>query len=274
MAALPDEHKERKKKLAELSKKLEDTDELKVGDRVVVDKDKIGQIRWIGEDKALATGTHYGVRLTEKRGVCDGTFKDVKFFWCPEAYGVIVQRRRIKALYTADDFDFSTEERPVDPAIAAIAEKKAEIKRMKMKFREMDTSGDLALDIKEFTKLVTGKEGLFPSMTEKEVKRLFDEIDGTKSGSVSYAEFDAWAKGVGGWSIMEKGDYLQLVEKFKTMDKDGDAKIDVDEFTSAGCELFPSMNKDELISLFNIIDASGDGSITMDEFGEWAAKQE
>jgi Ca2+-binding EF-hand superfamily protein len=274
MAALPDEHKERKKHLSKKSKKIEDADELKVADRVVVDKDKIGQIRWIGEDKTLGTGVHYGVRLTEKRGVCNGTVKDVRFFWCPAAYGVVVPRRRIKSFYTGDDFDFSSEEKPVDPAIAGIAEKKEEIRKMKKKFKELDASGDLVLDIKEFTKLVTGKDGLFPSLTDKEVKKLFDEIDGTASGSVSFAEFDAWCKGVGGWSVMEKGDYMQLLEKFKSMDKDGDAKLDVDEFSSAGCELFPTLGKDELISLFNLIDVSGDGTITLDEFGEWASKQE
>ena len=75
----------------------------------------------------------------------------------------------------------------------------------------MDTSGDLVLDIKEFTKLVTGKDGLFPTMTDKQVKKLFDEIDGTKSGGVSYAEFDAWCNGMTGYPVVDAG-MRQLVQ--------------------------------------------------------------
>jgi len=105
---------------------------------------------------------------------------------CPASHGVLVQKIRIKQLYLGDDFDFSTETEPVkvDPGLALIKARRKEMKRMKQKFKAMDKDGNMLCDMKEFTKLVSGKDGLFPKMTTIEIKKLFEEIDTTKSGTI------------------------------------------------------------------------------------------
>jgi len=259
------------------TQKLTDKDELQEGDRVIVDKNKKGQIRVvITDDKVLGMGTYYGIRLTEPRGVTNGTYKDKKFFWCPDNHGVIVQRKRIKQRYLGTDYDFSKEEEPKteNPTLERLRKKRAELKRLKAKFRSMDKDGSLTIDVEEFGNIVSGKDGLYPSMKKKEVQKLFNEIDVTKSGSISYAEFDGWVKKLGGIHVMEHKDFLQIREKFKKMDKDGDAKITLDEFLDTTCIVFPKLTKNEAAHLFSEIDTSGDGTVTFDEFDTWVKNQE
>ena len=64
-----------------------------------------GQIKWIGETKEFGAGKYYGIRLTEKRGDCDGEWKEVRFFQCPEGFGVYTQLRNIVKKID-EDFDF------------------------------------------------------------------------------------------------------------------------------------------------------------------------
>ena len=258
------------------SRSLTDDIDLKVGDRVFVDRTKKGQIKWIGENKVLDIGKHYGVRLVEKRGTMNGTFKDIKFFWCPDNYGVLVPRRRITAIYTKKDFDFSEETEPIkdDPSMRAIRQRRKDIARMKEKFRAMDTDGNLLVDLKEFTKLVTGKGGLFPTMTTNEVKKLFDEIDVTKSTTISYAEFDAWTKSLGGIHVLEHKDFVRIREQFKEMDKDGDKQISPSEFQTGINRVFPSLNTADCEQLFKEIDGNGNGSISFNEYDAWVKNQE
>lgn len=258
------------------TQKLTDKDELKVGDRIIVDKDKKGQIRVImKDDKVLGMGTYYGVRLTQQRGITNGTFKDKEFFWCPDNYGLIIQRKRIKARYLGEDYDFSKETKPnvENPTLERLRKKRAELKKLKRKFKSMDTDGSLTVDVNEFGKIVSGKDGLYPKMTKNEVAKLFSEIDVTKSGSISYAEFDGWVQKLGGIHVMEHKDFLKIRETFKQMDKDGDAKITLEEFIDATTKLFPKLTKNETTHLFSEIDTSGDGTVTFDEFDEWVKKQ-
>ena len=80
-------------------------DAYKVGDKVEIKPDRKGQIKWIGEAKEFGAGKYFGIRLTEKRGDCDGEWKDVRFFQCPEGFGQYVQLRNIvKKIDFADDF--------------------------------------------------------------------------------------------------------------------------------------------------------------------------
>eukprot|EP01084_Bolivina_argentea_P017602 32849_1 len=83
--------------------------EYKVGDRVMIKPNKKGQIKWIGTCKAFGIGTYYGIRLVEKRGNNDGRWKGVRFFQCPQGFGVYVQKRLI-VKSTDGNFDFTNEE--------------------------------------------------------------------------------------------------------------------------------------------------------------------
>lgn len=50
-----------------------------IGDCIMIDDSKLGQIKSIGQHPAWGKGTWYGIRLTEKIGNCDGEFKGIFF---------------------------------------------------------------------------------------------------------------------------------------------------------------------------------------------------
>lgn len=55
--------------------------EYQIGDKVMVDESKMGQIKSIGQHPAWGKGmTFYGVRLTEKIGDSDGEFKGILLY--------------------------------------------------------------------------------------------------------------------------------------------------------------------------------------------------
>ncbi|ETO30119.1 hypothetical protein RFI_07002 [Reticulomyxa filosa] len=285
---------------------LRKDDQLQVGDRVVVDKDKNGQVKWIGEHQVLGTGKHYGIRLTEKRGLCNGTYKEVKFFWCPDNYGVLVPANRITGRYLDADFDFRDEKEPVkvDPAIEQIRQKRKEIQNLKkskkkkknffLNIKKKEYFGDLygndeqtciylftyffilkkKRNFEHWTKVETCSEGLFPKMTTLEVKKLFEEIDVTKSGKISFAEFDAWVQSLGGIHVMEHKDFAKIRQQFIEMDINKDKKISLEEFSVAFQKVFPKLSKVDVTQLFREIDASGNGTIEFSEFDAWVKLQE
>lgn len=49
-----------------------------------------GTIRWMGY-LAGTTETMVGLELEEKKGVSDGTFRDKRFFWCPDKHALFVK---------------------------------------------------------------------------------------------------------------------------------------------------------------------------------------
>jgi len=247
-------------------------DELKVGTRVIVDKDKKGQIMWAGEDKLLGVGRWYGVRLADKRGNMGGTWKDKKFFWCPHGYGMMMQKNRIKGIYLNEEYDFMDEKEPnkEDPMMQQIQENRKRLADLRAKFRSMDHDGNKLVDVEEFGKIIAG---MFPKLKKAEVKKLFQEVDVSNSGNISFAEFDAWVKKLGGLHILEHKDFMDIRQKFVAMDKDGNAMISKDEFMQVFCELFPSIPSKNAESLFSEIDTSGDGQIQFSEFDKWTKSQ-
>ncbi|HSG64576.1 MAG TPA: EF-hand domain-containing protein [Gammaproteobacteria bacterium] len=60
-----------------------------------------------------------------------------------------------------------------------------------------------------------------------------------------------------------------LKESFDYNDRDGDGKIDLDEFASMLDELDAEVNKDEARIGFKAIDSDRDGAIEFDEFVDW-----
>ncbi|KAF9583678.1 hypothetical protein BGW38_008882 [Lunasporangiospora selenospora] len=53
---------------------------------------------------------------------------------------------------------------------------------------------------------------------------------------------------------------------FKTFDKNGDQKIDIDELKSLLTELGESFSNDSLAQYFAEVDTNGDGALSLDEF--------
>jgi len=184
-------------------KKPKTDEKYQVADKVVVKTDRRGQIKWIGEAKNFGVGTWYGIRLVEQKGQCNGSYKDHKFFQCPDGYGIYVQKILIvKKLDDNDpqaDFDFMNEEKKYDKekeeSFQQLKDEKDKLRLIRQKFQDTDTDGNKTVDIGEWLKLT--KE-IFPKMNEQESKLLFRQIDVSDSKEISFAEFDAWIVKIGG----------------------------------------------------------------------------
>jgi len=134
----------------------------------------------------------------------------------------------------------------------------------------MDKDGNKLVDLHEFTKIIKDS---FPNLSANETKKLFQEVDVSNSGNISFAEFDAWVQKLGGLSVLEHKDFIEIRNKFQKMDKDGDKKISREEFVAVCSELFPSITSKDAGSLFDEVDTSKDGQIQFDEFDIWVKKQ-
>ena len=96
--------------------------------------------------------------------------------------------------------------------------KEQEIKELKETFLELDSNKDGTLTPEEV------KMSLKKFMGEDEIEKIFSEIDTNNSNQIEYTEFIS--------ALIEKKEYLKeekLIEIFKTLDKDGNGKINKDE---------------------------------------------
>ncbi len=76
----------------------------KIGDRVVVDGDKLGMVGFIGETQ-FARGMWAGVILDEPDGKNNGRVNGVQYFDCPPNYGLFTRPQK---LYHAENVDNTT----------------------------------------------------------------------------------------------------------------------------------------------------------------------
>ena len=160
----------------------------------------------------------------------------------------------------------------------AIAKRGARgIMSLRRSFMIADDNNDKTIDANEFKKLI--KDYRIP-VEEKDVKKLFDEFDSDKSGSISYDEF---LRGV----IGEMNDFrMNLAKKaFKIMDKDNSGSIDINDLRGRyNAKFHPEVKagkktEDEVLAEFldtfeyhfNLLnnDKSKDRSITMEEWIEY-----
>jgi len=199
------------KKTSAAKKKTEKKDDEKkedvefvVGDKVEIKPNRKGQIRWIGEDKEFGAGDkYYGIRLTEKRGDCDGEWKERRKFYCPEGFGQFVKITLIKKKIEGD-FDFMNEDEKYEEELRQKAEvykkEQEKLQRLRDKFNEIDTDGNQMVDRAEFNRLAS----LIFECTTAETNALFREIDVNDSQTISFAEFDAWVDKLGGIEQLDK----------------------------------------------------------------------
>merc|ERR1711879_555487 len=177
----------------------DDSGELKVGAYVIVDKDKKGIVKFLGENKYtkefFGPGEKVGVHLVEERGTMNGTYKNEKFFRCPDGHGVMVKKARIKkVLKSAEvDFDFSSwdaflaEEEKKE---AYIAKAKENVAKLKASFAKIDEDHSRLISKDEFVNYMLKAH---PELGSKEdLEAMFNQIDTTKSDSISLAEYEGW----------------------------------------------------------------------------------
>eukprot|EP01083_Nonionella_stella_P000199 625_1 len=171
----------------------------KVGDKIIVKPSKKGQIIVVvdggkGDAKHFAMGTWYGVRLTEKKGTCDGRYKnqDPYFFKGPMGFCVFVQSKLIVRKVEDDSFGFMDEEKAIDAQkqreSTKYDHKHSKMAALQAAFKKLDTDGSKTLEKKEFGALAVEQLGCD---TETALK-LFKQVDVSGNGSISFAEFDSW----------------------------------------------------------------------------------
>lgn len=86
-------------------------DEIKVGDRcMMVNDNHRGEVKYVGKVPDLGQGYYIGVKLDEPYGMNDGLVKGVKYFECPNKYGIFLRPSKIvTGNYPELDFDETDE---------------------------------------------------------------------------------------------------------------------------------------------------------------------
>ena len=124
-------------------------------------------------------------------------------------------------------------------------------------FKAMDENNDGFLDKKE---LKDGFEKIGKLYNDKEIDKLFEEIDLDGNGKISYSEFLAAA--------INKEELLsdERIEKvFKMVDKDKNGKLSIEEIEDV-FKHNKDFDKYEWTELINEVDLNGDGEIDFKEF--------
>lgn len=175
--------------------------DFEIGD-VVQTKDKkpkIGYVKFVGENKYtkdfFGAGTIVGVFLSEKRGTMDGTYKNEKFFRCPQGHGIMMKKDKLKKAENVDDKfkesqvykDWAEKLKKEAASDEAVAQSKKAAKAITELFKAMDDDGGGDISKDEFTKALTDK-----GVEACDSKEFFGKIDATNSGTISLAEFKAY----------------------------------------------------------------------------------
>ena len=73
------------------------SDIVTVGDQVLLSKDLVGEVRFIGEIQGK-TGIWYGISLTQAKGKNDGKSGNVQYFDCKPQRGIFVKKHKIVSI--------------------------------------------------------------------------------------------------------------------------------------------------------------------------------
>jgi len=210
-------------------KEIRPLPKLHVGDRVRVDLNKNGYIRWIGSDKAFGNSEHvqYGIQLDNARGFSDGTWRGKRFFLCNRWCGVFIkERERITLLKSSQPNSTSTlvskgavpksakkggpsgkllnfTDSVVDdekgnagnPGFISPRLQTEEEKEIRMTFKFFDTNKDQKIDSKELKKVM---KQLGSEIDDAGVELLVEYFDLNKNGTIEWEEFLKMMKAIGG----------------------------------------------------------------------------
>jgi len=203
--------------------KIRPLPDLHVGDRVRVDQNKNGYIRWIGCDQVFGNSklVRYGIELDTARGFSDGTWRNKRFFECNRWCGVFLkERERIKLIKSSKPNSTSTlVKTAVVPKSASAKttlvmnglskaqddEKKSaplsprlhteEEKEIRQTFKFFDTNKDRKIDAKELKSVM---KQLGSEIDDSGVQLLLNDFDLSKNGTIEWTEFLKMMKQIGG----------------------------------------------------------------------------
>jgi len=202
--------------------KIRPLPKLHVGDRVRVDQNKNGYIRWIGCDKVFGNSIEprYGIELDDARGFSDGIWKGKRFFTCNRWCGVFIkERERIWLLKSSQpnsssklvkktavpksakkggpltlnpnvQYDEKESVIPVSPRLHTEEEKE-----IRNTFKIFDTNKDRKIDAAELKKVM---KQLGSEIDDAGVKLLMQDFDLNNSGMIEWDEFLKMMKQIGG----------------------------------------------------------------------------
>lgn len=123
-------------------------------------------------------------------------------------------------------------------------------------FQQFDTNGDGVLSREEIT---NGYKQFMPfSEVEKEVDRIFEEVDIDKNGTIDYNEFV-----LASMNSKNLVDKARLENTFKMFDKDGNGSISADEIKAV---LGQSIDPKLISEMISEVDEDGNGEIDLEEF--------
>jgi Ca2+-binding EF-hand superfamily protein len=123
------------------------------------------------------------------------------------------------------------------------------------------------IDKQELKKFLEDKAGV-KELDTHALNEVFEAIDRDQDGKISEVEFAKW------YHSADQALRMDIVEKFKKYDANGDGKIDANELGSLLSDLGVQEVTDAVIQGFIAdLDTNKDGAIQEDEFVHWYQKQ-
>jgi len=207
------------------SKEIRQLPKLHTGDRVRVDLNKNGYIRWIGCDAVFGNSKHiqYGIQLDNARGFSDGTWRGKRFFLCNRWCGVFIkERERITLIKSSQpnststlvnkgavptsakkevpkgkllDFVGRVDDEKVSSGFISPRLHSEEEKEIRQTFKYFDTNKDQKIDAKELKKVM---KQLGSEIDDAGVELLVEYFDLNKNGTIEWDEFLKMMKAIGG----------------------------------------------------------------------------
>lgn len=134
-----------------------------------------------------------------------------------------------------------------------------QIAEFKEAFQIFDKDGDGSITTKE---LGTVMRSLGQNPSDEEVRKMIDEVDEDKSGTIDFKEF----LGLMAKKMRENDSEDELIEAFKVFDRDGNGKISAHELRYVILSSGEDLTEQDIQEMVQEADIDGDGFIDYQEF--------
>ncbi|KAH0795740.1 centrin [Histomonas meleagridis] len=126
-------------------------------------------------------------------------------------------------------------------------------------FDLFDTDGSGSIDAKEL-KVAMKALGFDP--TKEEIRRMINDVDTEKTGSISFAQFlQMMTK-----KMQERNPEDEIRKAFRLFDDDNTGKITFKNLKRVSIELGENLTDEELREMIQEADRDGDGEVSYEEF--------